>query len=136
MFFFVCLVLFFSSCSHYLLKYENRSKEPWAEMVDFLRSKNDFNRTLILSCGVLVKGKFTLQYYLPENEVKEFSCFGDSTLTLDSFYLVQTNGHDRISKIDSVKLSTVFNIETTRFGFEHYGKGGTVTKYRKNNKAK
>ncbi len=108
-----------------------RAKEPWREMARYISSQPDCNSTPILSFGYMLHDKFTINYYLPKFKIMNFGYVKSDVLAMDSFYLIQTNGHDKLNENDSFNLSHSFVVETVRFGFDKYGKGGSVSKYRK-----
>jgi hypothetical protein len=110
-----------------------RAKEPWREMAGFVSSLRDRHSTPIISFGYMLNNKFTIQYYLPSLKISNFKYMNSNYLNMDSFYLIQTNGHDRMDKSDSFRLNQLFFHETIKFGFDEYGKGGNVSKYRRIN---
>jgi uncharacterized membrane protein len=124
-------ILLIGDIIHYLSNHQRRAKEPWCEMAGALMLRDDCENIPLVSFGLMVNGRFTCQYYLPEKRILNFDYYKDSLGELDSFYMIQTNGHDKMNKVDSLKLSTLFDVETTHFGFSNYGKGGTIAKYRK-----
>ena len=110
-----------------------RAKEPWREMAQFILKQRDYRSTPIISFGYMLKDKFTINYYLPKLKIINFGYMDSNVAAMDSFYLIQTNGHDKLCERDSQKLNQFFVVETLRFGFEKYGKGGSVSKFRKIN---
>jgi 4-amino-4-deoxy-L-arabinose transferase-like glycosyltransferase len=102
-------------------------KEPWREMAEWLRQQPDLQTTALYSVGYQLKKRFTLDYYLPEKKAVHMQVDTAGLSLVKRFYLVETNGHDVLKKIEKDYLKSKYEYKEVFFGYPVGGQGGTIT---------
>lgn len=103
------------------------SKETWREMAQWLKKQPDLDSTVLFSAGYELKGRFTIDYYLPEKKARQLKLDSTGLSKLQRFYLVESNGHDVLPKELKSHLKSNYSYREIFFGSPIPGKGGTVT---------
>jgi hypothetical protein len=105
-------------------------KEPWRQMAEWIKKQPGYPGLPVYTTGIWVNGRFTIDYYLPECKVKNLLWDSSGISKLGTFYLVETNGHDRIPIQMKKSIEANYDKREINFGFPENGKGGLITEYR------
>lgn len=124
---FILFLLSFDGLKASFFDKEPLRKEPWREMAQWLRQQPDLQTTDIYSVGYLLKGRFTLDYYLPEKKARNMQVDTAGLSLVKRFYLVETNGHDVLKKTEKDDLKNRYDFKEVFIGFPKAGQGGTIT---------
>lgn len=124
-------LLTFDAIAASFVNKEPLMKEPWREMAQWLKEQPDYSTAEIYSTGYYLRKHFTLDYYLPDHQVKHvwFDTAGISKIA--KFYLVETNAHDVAPPEIKKALSNSFEVKEIFFGSKTKGKGGVISIYTK-----
>ncbi len=124
---FILFLLSFDGLKVSLFNKEPLRKEPWREMAQWLRQQPDLQTTALYSVGYQLKKRFTLDYYLPEKKAVHMQVDTAGLSLVKRFYLVETNGHDVLTKNEKDYLKSKYEYKEVFFGYPKGGQGGTIT---------